>query len=1051
MPIEFLLRNFTKKLQAMAATRARPPMAADLVVSASPWRSHPVRWIALASALVIAVIIGAVWMLLWDLRQEQIAKSSEDMESLSLALSEQIDRTFQSIDLLEAGVIEQVDRLGVANSAELSQRMSDEDTQHRLKEQVRGLPHVDALIVVNADGRLVNFSRYWPIPDIASATDLIPRFKADPSARRLVADPVRSPVSGQWVMGLAHRLSGPRGEFLGFVLGTMKLSYFEDYFQSVARNHDHSIGVFDANAVQMARFPRDDSLRGHSLLGRDIFKVLAKASHGTVRQHGLTTRGDLLITGRKLAHYPLSIVVTRRLSDALDSWQYAAIYVAGGAALIVLLIAALSWAMARKIWRNVQAQNRRLDTALNSMIQALAMFDGEGRLIICNERYLEMYRLSRAALTRGTRLNDILRMRLENGTYQPGAFEHADRFVEHVLAEIALGQEIVLTQHLNDGRIIIVKNKPMPGGGWVTSHVDVTEHEHSAERMRQMQNFLDMIVENVPVPILVKDVPRNATDAADCRYSLINRAGEDLFGVSRDELIGKTAAEIYPKERADFIVAENNETLRSEEPIVVSDHEVHTPANGIRYAVGKSFAVRDDARRPRYLLTVLEDVTDRRRWEQRISRMAHYDALTDLPNRATFNEVLEAAIAREGKSGGALAVLSLDLDGFKEANDTYGHSVGDALLREVAHRLQEAAGTAFVARLGGDEFALIVSDGVQSGAATTVANEILKALAAEIAIGDRKITVGASIGAALYPRDGADAATLMINADIALYQAKAKARGTMLFFVAEMGESARERRALQLDLAGAIERNELTLHYQPQKTMAGETVGFEALLRWTCKGRGAVPPSVFIPIAEESGLIHPIGEWVMREACREAAQWPSALTVSVNLSPVQFRDRDLAGLVHSILLETGLPPRRLELEITEGVLIDDSARALAVLRRLKALGVRVALDDFGTGYSSLSYLHAFPFDKIKIDRTFVGDIETNQHSIAIVRAVIDLAQSLGIPVLAEGVETAGQHLLLLRKGCDQVQGYLTGRPQPIETYADLVGRGRVFKPRRVAG
>ena len=233
--------------------------------------------------------------------------------------------------------------------------------------------------------------------------------------------------------------------------------------------------------------------------------------------------------------------------------------------------------------------------------------------------------------------------------------------------------------------------------------------------------------------------------------------------------------------------------------------------------------------------------------------------------------------------------------------------------------------------------------------------------------------------------------------------------------------------------------------------MAGETVGFEALLRWTCKGRGAVPPSVFIPIAEESGLIHPIGEWVMREACREAAQWPSALTVSVNLSPVQFRDRDLAGLVHSILLETGLPPRRLELEITEGVLIDDSARALAVLRRLKALGVRVALDDFGTGYSSLSYLHAFPFDKIKIDRTFVGDIETNQHSIAIVRAVIDLAQSLGIPVLAEGVETAGQHLLLLRKGCDQVQGYLTGRPQPIETYADLVGRGRVFKPRRVAG
>ena len=1051
MSIGFGVPAFLEKFQAMAAMRVRPPVAADLVVSTSSWRSHPVRWISAASALVIVVIIGAVWMLLWDLRKEQIAKSGQDMESLALALSEQIDRTFQSIELLEAGVIERIDRLGIASSAELSQRMSDEDTQHRLKDQIRGLPHVDALIVVNADGRLVNFSRYWPIPDIASKTDLIARFRADPGANCLVADPVRSPASGQWVMGLARRLSGPHGEFLGFVLGTIKLGYFESYFQSVARNHDHSIGIFDAHAVQMARFPRDDSLRGHSLAGRDIFELRAKATHGTVRQKGLTASGELLITGRKLVHYPMSIVVTRRLSDALDSWQYAAIYVAGGAALIVLLIAALSWAMARKIWRNVQAQNRRLDTALNSMIQALAMFDGEGRLIICNERYIEMYRLSRAALTRGTRLNDILRMRLENGTYQPGAFEHPDRFVEHVLAGIALGQELVLTQHLKDGRIIVVKNKPMAGGGWVTSHVDVTEHERSAERIRQMQNFLDMIVENVPVPILVKDVPPEAKDAAQCRYSLINRACEDLFGVSRSQLIGKTAADVYPQERADFIVAENNQTLRSEEPIVVTDHEVHTPANGIRYAVGKSFAVRDDARRPRYLLTVLEDVTDRRRWEQRISHMAHYDALTDLPNRATFNEVLESAIGREAKSGGTLAVLSLDLDGFKEANDIYGHSVGDALLRAVAQRLRQAAGTAFVARLGGDEFAVIISGEAQPHAVETAAKSILTAMAAEIAIGDRKITVGASIGAALYPRDGADAAALMINADIALYRAKAQARGTVVFFSGEMGESVRERRALQIDLASAIERKELTLHYQPQKTMAGETVGFEALLRWHGTPRGAVPPSVFIPIAEESGLIHPIGEWVMREACREAARWPKALTVSVNLSPVQFRDRDLASLVHSILLETGLQPGRLELEITEGVLIDDSARALSVLRRLKALGVRVSLDDFGTGYSSLSYLHAFPFDKIKIDRAFVGDLETNQHSVAIVRAVIDLAQSLGVPVLAEGVETAAQHLLLLRKGCDQVQGYLTGRPQPIESYAEAVGLGRVFEPRHATG
>ncbi len=251
----------------------------------------------------------------------------------------------------------------------------------------------------------------------------------------------------------------------------------------------------------------------------------------------------------------------------------------------------------------------------------------------------------------------------------------------------------------------------------------------------------------------------------------------------------------------------------------------------------------------------------------------------------------------------------------------------------------------------------------------------------------------------------------------------------------------RERRALQDDLGAAIEHGELMLHYQPQKKISGETVGFEALARWQSAKHGMVPPDVFIPIAEETGLIGPIGEWVLREACREAASWPRPLTIAVNISPVQFRLGDLPRLVHTILLETGLAPARLELEITEGVLVDDFSRAMAVLAQLKALGVHIALDDFGTGYSSLSYLHAFPFDKIKIDRAFIGDLERNQYSIAIVRAVIDLGHSLNVPILAEGVETAEQHELLFRKGCDEVQGYFIGHPRPIADYADLI-RGK---------
>ena len=314
-----------------------------------------------------------------------------------------------------------------------------------------------------------------------------------------------------------------------------------------------------------------------------------------------------------------------------------------------------------------------------------------------------------------------------------------------------------------------------------------------------------------------------------------------------------------------------------------------------------------------------------------------------------------------------------------------------------------------------------------------------------VEVDGHRLKLGLSIGGAVYPTDGTDAKTLMINADAALYRVKAEFRGSVRFFEAEMGARLRERRDLQHDLRSAVSRDELFLHYQPQKNMAGETIGFEALVRWQCPKRGMILPGSFIPIAEENGLILPVGEWVLREACREAASWPQALTIAVNISPIQFRHGNLPNLVHSILLETGLAPARLELEITEGVLIDDFSRAVSILRKLKSLGVQIAMDDFGSGYSSMSYLHAFPFDKIKIDRTFIGDLEHNRHSMAIVRAVIGLGHNLGVPLLAEGVETEAQHLILMQEGCDEVQGYLTGRPLPIEDYAELVGRKTIAK------
>jgi predicted signal transduction protein with EAL and GGDEF domain len=386
----------------------------------------------------------------------------------------------------------------------------------------------------------------------------------------------------------------------------------------------------------------------------------------------------------------------------------------------------------------------------------------------------------------------------------------------------------------------------------------------------------------------------------------------------------------------------------------------------------------------------------------------------------------------------------------------FGHATGDKLLIEVARRIQAAARGGVVARLSGDEFGLII-DGKQPAAGQELAQQLADAMASEFQIDAKTVRTGLTTGIAVFPHNGADAASLLANAGAALFRAKQKSRGTIGIYEPEMDQQIRDRRVLHQDLSMAIRNGELSLHFQPQavsaKTAAEcDIIGFEALARWLHPVRGFVPPSDFIPLAEESGLIVEMGEWILREACREAASWPKPHQIAVNLSPAQFAHGDVVGLVHSILLETGLAPGRLELEITEGVLIEDFDRGLALLRRLKALGVRISMDDFGSGYSSLSYLQAFPFDKIKVDRAFVINLGRNPQSAAIISAVIDLGHGLGMSLVAEGVETLEQLTFLADEGCDAVQGYLIGKPLPIGQYAALVGRSsNVMEPARKTG
>jgi diguanylate cyclase (GGDEF)-like protein len=450
-------------------------------------------------------------------------------------------------------------------------------------------------------------------------------------------------------------------------------------------------------------------------------------------------------------------------------------------------------------------------------------------------------------------------------------------------------------------------------------------------------------------------------------------------------------------------------------------------------------AERDRRRTDRSIRKMVEELEEAT--ARKIEYAERHDPLTDLPNRLAFGERLAAEIEAARVSESQFGIIFIDLDHFKDINEVFGHVVGDRLLKKVASRVRGAVGDGFLARLGGDDFNIIVTGGEQPTVTEELAKYIQELVSDGFHIDGDIVHTRVSIGIAVYPLDGTDAATLMINADAALSRAKRDGQGALCFFEAETDKQERDRNALQQELGSAIERNELKLFYQPQAKIGGEVTGFEALCRWDHPSRGRIAPNVFIPLAEENGMIIPIGTWALREACRQAASWPQPLSVSVNLSPVQFHYSDLPALVLSILMETGLAPHRLELEITEGILISDFDRAIGILRRLKALGVGISMDDFGTGYSSLRYLQAFPFDKIKVDKSFIDQIDQNVQSQAIIRAVIGLAHGLALPVVAEGVETAEQLAFLKREHCDEVQGYLIGRPLPIENYAALIGHG----------
>jgi diguanylate cyclase (GGDEF)-like protein len=548
----------------------------------------------------------------------------------------------------------------------------------------------------------------------------------------------------------------------------------------------------------------------------------------------------------------------------------------------------------------LRAQNLRFDAAVNNMSQGLLMFDADGRMVIHNRRYVEVYGLSPDKIKSGMTVEELVRCRIENGTFAGDPVEYSKK----INALMARGETYDRLYELPDGRTVSVASRPMPNGGWVVTH---------------------------------------------------------------------------------------------------------------------------------------EDTTERRSAEKKIAHMAHYDALTDLPNRALLRERLAEALTHVS-SGARLAVFYLDLDNFKSVNDTLGHQFGDELLKCVGDRLRNCVpANVTVARVGGDEFAIILPELGAINDAAILANKVCEAIRPPCDLTGHAVITETSIGIAIAPDDGTGPDELMKNADMALYRAKAAGRGTFRFFEPEMDASIKARRALEGALRSALAEGQFTLHYQPIVNPAENRITCcEALIRWQHPERGLVGPVEFISVAEEIGLIIPIGEWVLRRACADAARWPNATKVAVNLSAIQVMNANLVPLVIGALAAAGLPAERLELEITESVMMQNTEATLAPLHRLRELGVKISMDDFGTGFSSLSYLRRFPFDKLKIDRSFINDLSSDANALAIVRAVTTMAKALGMITTAEGVETEEQLRQIRRLGCNEAQGFYIGRPQRLEDIARLL-------------
>ena len=1003
----------------------------------SPGRRNPIRWLVVCGVLLIAAIAVGTAMMVGNFRDHAIESSKRELENAAVLLARHFDQQLDDAEVPLVDLIDQIHQAGITSPEDFKRRMSTSEMHLELVEKVSRVTKVAGINIYDADGVLINSSETATVPNVRiDDRAYFKALKSNPDVAQPQIELVLSRFTGVWKTLVTRRVDGPDGQFLGVVSRAIAPAKFEEFFSTVALGKDATISMHHHGGRLLARYPHNEAVIGRDFRTDSTPEAAAflKMDHGTTRLISPIDGAERLVSIQSLSHFPLSVVATTTVESALADWRAQIKFLVVAAILsaitvtmtIILIIRRLTW-QHRAVQQRVRLEKQRLDTAVENMVQGLTLFDQDRRLVVCNQRYLEMYSLSPDVVKPGCSLRELISHRNQVGRIQVDVDQYCDRIVQHALR----GETVTL--QATEGRSFQIKHRSLPDGGWVATHEDITDRsrqenailEQSRELARINMQF-DAALSNMAQGLCMFDGEKRLVVWNE-RYAKLYQMPPDLLkvGAPHEAIIADRVSRGLLK----------GETSTRQKLAKLDRLPKDTASSRVdEFADGRFILVTRQPMADGGWLATHEDVTERRRAEAEIVHLARHDPLTGLANRAEFNARLEGACRRLKRSGGTVTVMMVDLDKFKSVNDTFGHPAGDRLLVEVGRRLRSTAReTDLVARLGGDEFAVIKEGGADPHeGAIALALRIIDAISRPFDLSGQAASIGASIGIVLGPEHETDPEGLLKRADLALYDAKSNGRNDYRFFRNELLEVARSQRTAESELREAIEREDFELYYQPVVDAKTRTLcGVEALVRWRHPTKGLISPDKFVPLAETTGLIGPLGEWILRRACADAAAWPAHIKLAVNISAVQFKKGNLFEVMLRTLMETGFAPERLELEITETSLLENQEAHLTTIRQLKNLGISMALDDFGTGYSSVNYLANFPFDKIKIDKSFTQGVLSRRDCKAVVASTLALAQGLGTVTTAEGVETEEQLEYLCAAGVDLVQGYLFGRPAPI--------------------